>query len=187
MTSSPHPPSCPHRGTRAGRSAGPDPAGTPDRPDAGGPQAYGQAAGPADLDPPPLVVSTTYPAPGVAVVRAVGEIDLITVGPWSWALAEARGQLAAMTTRAREPGQVVGQGRGPRLVCDLTGVEFLGAKGLAVLDELAEHTQRLGVALRLVADTRPVRRVLEVTGLDRTLPLEPHLFAAISGPAGPAR
>jgi len=48
-----------------------------------------------------------------------------------------------------------------RLVLDLTGVEFFGAVGLAVFDDLDEHARSTGARWVLVSG-RPVRRLLRV-------------------------
>jgi anti-sigma B factor antagonist len=51
------------------------------------------------------------------------------------------------------------------LVIDLSGVQFLGSAGLAVLVETQKSARAKDVALRLIATTRAVTRPLEVTGL----------------------
>jgi anti-anti-sigma regulatory factor len=119
------------------------------------------------------------PRPGVAVVRAVGEIDLITAPGWARALRQACDQLAA-TTPDPAPGRGPAAGARSRLVCDLSGVEFLGVSGLAVLDRTGEHAGACGVELRLLAATRRVRRILELTGLDRAWPVDARLTDAVT-------
>ena len=51
------------------------------------------------------------------------------------------------------------------LVIDLSGVQFLGSAGLAVLVETQKAARSREVDLRLIATTRAVTRPLEVTGL----------------------
>ena len=51
------------------------------------------------------------------------------------------------------------------LVIDLSGVQFLGSAGLAVLVETQKSARARNVDLRLIATTRAVTRPLEVTGL----------------------
>ena len=51
------------------------------------------------------------------------------------------------------------------LVIDLSGVQFLGSAGLAVLVETQKSARAREVSLRLIATTRAVTRPLEVTGL----------------------
>lgn len=176
-------------------STSPTPSRTPRTPSrAGLPGSSDRAPGlHAQASDPALTVSLTHPDPGVAVVRAIGEIDLLTAPGWAQILHGVCLELAAQPSPPQPsspcPSEAVGQGQrpAPRLVCDLSGVGFLGACGLGVLVELAEHADRLGVALRVVAEARPVRRILELTALDRVLPIEPVLLPVISAPAGPQR
>jgi len=49
-----------------------------------------------------------------------------------------------------------------------------------VLIETAALAADAGVALRLVTDSRPVLRPLQLTGLDRALCIDNHLFTAIT-------
>ena len=51
------------------------------------------------------------------------------------------------------------------LVIDLSGVQFLGSAGLAVLVETQKSSRAREVPLSLIATTRAVTRPLEVTGL----------------------
>ena len=65
-------------------------------------------------------------------------------------------------------------------MCDLTGVEFFCAAGLAVLARTAALTASAGVGLRIVADSRPVLRPITALGLDRQLCIDAHLVTAIT-------
>ncbi|NMO93236.1 anti-sigma factor antagonist [Actinomycetospora sp. TBRC 11914] len=130
---------------------------------------HGSAApwpGPAELADGSLAVATTAPGPATVVVRAIGEIDLLTAPAWRRALHAAADDLESTPVT---PGRV------PELVCDLSPVSFLGASGLDVLVEIAEEVQHRSVGLRVVAPGRRVRRPLEITGLDRHLRVEPRL------------
>ena len=114
------------------------------------------------------------------MVRAVGEIDLLTAPSWSRALGGACLRLARHDEdprRGDDPQRRAGRGR---LVCDLTAVEFFGATGLAVLVGISALANDTGVGLRLVSDNRSVLRLLRIGGLDRTLGIEAHLHAAIT-------
>lgn len=141
-----------------------------------------------------LLVSVTYPAADLALVGAAGEIDRRTSPRWARTLAEA---CAALTLLAgappagshSRPGDRL-HGRGPatarRMVCDLSEVTLLDAAGLGVLVELAGLAARGRIELRLVVATRPVRRVLELTGLDREFRVERRLLDALDTSASPA-
>jgi anti-anti-sigma factor len=118
-----------------------------------------------------LTVTVSWPAPGVGVVRAVGEIDMLTARPWARTLEATCRRLAR-------------HGRRGRLVCDLTGVEFFGASGLAALVATATLAAGAGVELALVAERRPVLRYLQIAGLDRSLCIDTHLLAAITAAPG---
>jgi anti-sigma B factor antagonist len=102
---------------------------------------------------------------GVALVAASGEIDLSTAP-----------QLEQFLLDAIPPQRVPP----PGLVLDLSGVEFFGAAGIAVLLRLQDSLEHLGGRLRLCNVSPIVTRVLTVTDLqDR--------FCDISYPAsGPA-
>jgi anti-anti-sigma factor len=56
------------------------------------------------------------------------------------------------------------QGRS-KLVLNRSGVQFLGSAGLAALVETQKSAHARGIDLRLIATSRAVTRVLEVTGL----------------------
>ncbi len=151
---------------------------------------------PADPGPPPawpepdaveladgsLVVSATAPRVGVVVVRAVGEIDILTAPAWRRTLGAATWIAASTAPPDRAPGVAPdgSGGPGPRLVCDLSATTFLGATGLAVLVELATQTGSAGVDLRVVTGSRAVRRLLGMTGLDHHLATETSLGHAVT-------
>ena len=149
---------------------------------------------PAELAEGSLVVSATVPRSGVVVVRAVGEIDLLTAPGWRRVLTGAVRVLASETFAAARPGlEGLGwdssdlDGAGgpaarpvPRLVCDLSPVTFLGASGLGVLVDLAVDTAQAGIALRVVAGNRRVDRALHLTMLDRRLAIHRRLEHAVS-------
>jgi anti-sigma B factor antagonist len=136
---------------------------------AGGHTGLAPWPGPAELADGSLAIATTAPRRAVLVVRAVGEIDLLTAPAWRRVLTTATRALAA--TRLDDAA--------PELVADLSPVTFLGASGLDVLVELAEQTARHHVRLRVVATGRRVRRPLQLTGLDRHLAVETRLEDAV--------
>ncbi|WP_433262919.1 STAS domain-containing protein [Actinosynnema sp. CS-041913] len=93
-----------------------------------------------------VVRSVEYPADGVTVIAATGEIDMLTAPELR---ADVLGRLDSDRT----------------LVLDLSGVSFLGSAGLAVLVEASQHAKRRGTAFRVVAVERAVIRPLAATGL----------------------
>jgi anti-sigma B factor antagonist len=61
------------------------------------------------------------------------------------------------------------------LVLDLRGVTFMDSTGLKVLLALAHRAGLAGGSLVLVAPTRPVHRILTLTGLDTTFTMADDL------------
>ncbi|HZA88791.1 MAG TPA: STAS domain-containing protein [Solirubrobacterales bacterium] len=105
----------------------------------------------------------------MAVISFSGEHDLNTAP-------ELRGQLAA-AIEDRVP-----------VVVDFSGAAFVDSSILgAVLDARRQaHERGLGFSVTLYNGAQPVQRVLEVTGLDSTLPVHPSRAAAIEeAHAGP--
>lgn len=102
-------------------------------------------------------------SPLVRVVQAGGEIDLLTAPALADHLAAA---LADNTPLI--------------VVVDLQQVDFMSAAGLGVLVAAHWQARQQHTALRIVATTYPVCRVLSVTGLDRTLAIYPALQPALA-------
>ena len=94
-----------------------------------------------------ITLSTSTDEDGVVTVTVVGEVDTFT----------------APVLRSALDNQLEQQPR--ELVIDLSGVQFLGSAGLAVLVETQKSARAREVDLRLIATTRAVTRPLEVTGL----------------------
>ena len=94
-----------------------------------------------------ITLSTSTGENGEITVTVVGEVDTFT----------------APVLRSSLDAQLEQKPQG--LVIDLSGVQFLGSAGLAVLVETQKSARARDVALHLVATTRAVTRPLEVTGL----------------------
>ena len=94
-----------------------------------------------------LVVALDHRDQGVVIVRVSGEIDSATAPRLSAALHR---ELDSGTCR--------------QLVVDLRTVEFLGAQGLAVLDNARQHAQAYHIGFCLLAG-RAIRRLLQALGL----------------------
>ncbi|AGM06194.1 STAS domain-containing protein [Amycolatopsis keratiniphila] len=92
------------------------------------------------------------------VIAAAGEIDLATAGRLEHAL---RGRLPAAT------------------VLDLSEVGFLGVAGLRVIESAAARARAERRATGVVADTRPVLRLLNLFGADTHIPVYRRLDHAI--------
>jgi len=120
-----------------------------------------------------LSAAVSWVGHDVGVVRFFGELDILTAPRCTTVLRGLADLLAAETGVARRV-----------LVCDLGGVTFLGASGLGALVDADDAARALGVELVLVAPHRPVRRPLELCGLDRRLQLHARLVDAVPGREG---
>ena len=96
------------------------------------------------------------------VVRAVGEIDLVTVDLLSV-------QLTGAVQTVTPPGPVV---------VDLSAVTFLGSAGMAALIVTHRQCLQLGVFLRVVAQSVLTRR-LALRGLVGVLTIRPTVSDAL--------
>src|ERR1700712_697247 len=103
-------------------------------------------------EPELLMVTTTRPEPGLVLVKAQGEVDLLT-----------------SPVLAAELDQVLLGPAPENLAVDLDEVTFISSSGLRVLIELYRHSEERGITTRLVGVSAPVRRVLTISGLDSVL------------------
>jgi anti-anti-sigma factor len=113
------------------------------------------------VDPSPRLSARTEG--GVTVAELVGELDIASASA-------LREQLLGLL----RPGS-------GRLVIDLSKVSFCDASGLAVLVSTARRARLLGGFLRLAAVSPQVGRVLQLTGLHRSLAIFPTAEAAATG------
>lgn len=97
-----------------------------------------------------------------------------------WAVAHLHGDID-LTTAPRLRERVIGVivGGQPRVVLDLQQVHFIDSTGLGVVVGLLKRTRSNGGDLRLVSTRASLRQVLELTALDRALPLADTVEAAI--------
>lgn len=91
---------------------------------------------------------------GVVVVVVQGEVDLYVAPKFEESLARA------------------GASRAPSIVVDLDRVDFMDSAGVHVLLQFW-NSCRIGTHLALTPGSPQVRRLLEVTGVRRYLPLAP--------------
>ncbi len=103
---------------------------------------------------------TALELPGAIVLTVAGEIDMATSPVLENAVRDA-------LTRTPK-----------RLVIDLSGAEFFSSAGITVL--MLAHSNRAGVALRVVAKDRVVLRPLELSGLTEDLAIHPDLESALA-------
>lgn len=102
-----------------------------------------------------------------------------------WSLARVAGELDIATApKLREQLLAAISAHGPRLVLDLGDVGFLDSTGLGVIVGVLKRARTLGGDLRLVCPTSSVRRVFEITALDRTMPLAGSVDEVLAELAG---
>jgi anti-anti-sigma factor len=97
----------------------------------------------------------------VCVTRLSGDVDLAGVES-----IEARIDAAT----SERPGG---------LVVDLSGVGYLDSAGVHMLFRLARNRRTVGAATSIVAAPGPVRRVLELTDMETTVPLAASVASAV--------
>lgn len=98
---------------------------------------------------------------GTAVIVLAGEIDLYTAP-------ELKGELVRLI-----------DGGATGLVVDLTGATFIDSTTLGVLISGVKRLRPGGGSLQLVVTDRNIRKIFEITGLDRVFPLHPDRDAAL--------
>lgn len=99
---------------------------------------------------------------GVPVVAAPGEIDITNAA-----------ELRAVLVETAAAGHKT-------LVVDMTGCRFCDSAGLHVLVHAHKRARADGGELVLAVHAAEVLRVLELTGLDRTIPHSASLDAALA-------
>ncbi len=119
----------------------------------------GLPARPVDVDRAPvdLTLDCTEHA-GDVVVTVVGEIDLAT-----------------SSDLARHLDHALSRPGCHRLIIDLAGVGFLGARGIGVLDVIHARARASGTTVVLVAGPPAVTRVLRLTGTSSRIDTVPGL------------
>jgi anti-sigma B factor antagonist len=99
---------------------------------------------------------------GVGVVRLMGEVDMYTAPQLKQAML----------------GLI--DGGAAKVVVDLSGVTFVDSTALGVLIGGVRRLHAAGGAMALVVVTRPVGRVLSITGLDRVFTIHKTLEDAVA-------
>lgn len=102
------------------------------------------------------------------VVRAAGDLDVATAP-------RLREQVIRLVSDGHRD-----------IVLDLDAVDFVDSTGLGVIVGLLKRTRTLGGDLRLVSNRPALQRILELTALDRALPLAASVDEALAdtGPSG---
>ena len=99
------------------------------------------------------------------VYRVAGEVDTLTAPGLDAALAGSYDTLGSVT----------------RVVLDLTEVPFLSSAGLSILVDHHSRCERNGMMLCVVATQRATLRAIQITALDRIIPLFGSVEEALTG------
>ncbi|MDL4819599.1 STAS domain-containing protein [Actinomadura opuntiae] len=111
---------------------------------------------------PPLEVTARSHA-GRAVVRLRGELDI------------------AGSDELRRRLDAARREHGDHLILDLAELDFMDSQGLSVIVGCYKAATAAGGSLTLAGPRPIVRRTLEITGLNRRIPVQATLEAALSG------
>jgi anti-sigma B factor antagonist len=98
----------------------------------------------------------------LGIVTLVGEVDIYTAPRFKECLLELL------------------DGDVERLIVDLSGVTFIDSTALGVLIGGVRRVNAAGGSMALVVASRPVQRVLSITGLDRVFTIHESLEDAIA-------
>jgi anti-sigma B factor antagonist len=112
-----------------------------------------------------FALSTEELGTGIAVISLSGEVDLYTAP-----------ELKTELIRVIEAGA-------PSVVVDLTQTTFIDSTTLGVLISGVKRLRPSGGSLQLVVTDRNIRKIFEITGLDRVFSLHESRDAAL-GEAG---
>jgi anti-sigma B factor antagonist len=98
-----------------------------------------------------------------------------------WTVVSVYGELDVATSPSLRERliRLVGDGS-TRLVLDLEGVDFLDSTGLGTIVSALKRARTHGGDLRLVCTEARIRRLFEITGLDKAVPLHASLDDAIA-------
>lgn len=96
-----------------------------------------------------------------------------------WSVVSVYGELDVATAPSLRERLVdlIGDGS-TRLILDLEGVDFLDSTGLGVIVSALKRTRTQGGDMRLVCTQARIRRLFEITGLDKAITLATSLDAA---------
>jgi anti-sigma B factor antagonist len=111
----------------------------------------------------PQLTFTAHPNGQGVILSVDGEVDLATAP-----------QLHAKLVDLVEVGGAGG------VVVDLTPVAFMDSTGLSVLLAAHKRAQADGHSIRLACPAGPVLRVLQLTGMERVLPVYGSLAEAVA-------
>ena len=130
-----------------------------------GSREYVQATHGEDMN---FAIATEEPTAGLAVIALTGEVDLYTAP-------ELKQELV----------RVIENGAG-NVVIDMTDTTFIDSTTLGVLVSGLKRLNPSGGKLTLVVTDRNIRKIFEITGLDRVFTIHEKRSAAVDALSGTA-
>src|SRR5215204_5054702 len=106
--------------------------------------------------------------------------EVSKIGGWTVVSVYGELDVATSPTLRERLISLVGKGSA-RLVLDLEGVDFLDSTGLGTIISALKRARTHGGDMRLVCTQPRIKRLFEITGLDKAVPLMPTLDAAVTG------
>jgi anti-sigma B factor antagonist len=98
-----------------------------------------------------------------------------------WTVVTVHGEIDVATSPTLREGLIdLVNGGATRLVLDLEAVDFLDSTGLGTIVSLLKRVRTHGGDLRLVCTEARIRRLFEITGLEKAVPLHASLDDAVS-------
>ena len=99
-----------------------------------------------------------------------------------WTVVSIYGELDVATAPALREKLIALVGDGTtQMVLDLEGVDFLDSTGLGTIISALKRVRTHGGDMRLVCTQPRIRRLFEITGLDKAVPLLASLDDAVAG------
>lgn len=98
-----------------------------------------------------------------------------------WTIVSIYGELDVATAPTLRERLIALVGEGShKLILDLEGVDFLDSTGLGTIISALKRVRTHGGDMRLVSTQPRIKRLFDITGLDKAVPLLPSIDAAIA-------
>lgn len=109
------------------------------------------------------------------------DLNVRTRGEGDWSVVEVEGEVDMFTApKLREALVQLVEGGSYRIIVSLEGVTFMDSTGLGTLVGGLKRVKEHDGALALVCSSRPVMRVLTITGLNNVFPVHASLDEALA-------
>lgn len=112
-------------------------------------------------------------------------LSLVTRDDRGWTVVSLTGEIDVATAPRLREHLAAACASAPRIIVDLTHVDFLDSAGLGVLAGAMKRARFRGRTLRLVCPCRQIRNVLVMTGLAKVFWIHDTLDDAAGGTQNP--